>query len=97
MASQAIHIEVACSLNTSSIIQALQRFIARRGPVREIRSDNRTNFVGANKELSNALKEMDSDIIQNWLVKLERTGFLIHLHQVILEVSGRDRFVRFER
>ena len=70
MASRAIHIEVACSLDTSSFIQALRRFITRRGPVRQIRSDNGTNFVGANKELSNALKEMDNDLIQRRLSQI---------------------------
>lgn len=67
MASRAIHIEVASSLDTNSFIHALRRFIARRGPVKQIRSDNGTNFVGANKELLKALKEMDSDLIQQKL------------------------------
>ena len=44
-ASRAVHIEVTNVLDTDSFIQALKRFIARRGPVRSIRSDNGTNFV----------------------------------------------------
>ena len=51
LVSRAVHIEVASSLESSSFIQALRRFIARRGPVREIRTDNGTNFVGARNEL----------------------------------------------
>ena len=47
LVSRAVHIEVANSLDSSSFIQALQRFIARCGPVREMRSDNGTNFIGA--------------------------------------------------
>ena len=46
---------------------ALRRFLARRGSVRSIWSDNGTNFVGANNELKKALKEMDHLKIKNYL------------------------------
>ncbi|KAL9964793.1 hypothetical protein ACROYT_G028478 [Oculina patagonica] len=49
LASRAVHI--ANSLESDSFIQALRRFIACRGPVREIRSDNGSNSVGATNEL----------------------------------------------
>ena len=42
--SRAVHLEVACSLDTDSCINAIRRFIARRGPVKIIRSDNGTNL-----------------------------------------------------
>jgi hypothetical protein len=51
MTSRAVHIEVAYSLTTDSYINALCRFIARRGQVRRMRSDNGTNFIGAEREL----------------------------------------------
>lgn len=76
MASRAVHIETAVSLETDSFINALRRFIARRGPVREIRSDQGTNLVGAEKELNLALKEMNHDEIQKSLVK-NNTSWLI--------------------
>ncbi len=47
---RAIHIEVANSLDTSSCINAIRRFICRRGQVSTIRSDNGTNFIGAERE-----------------------------------------------
>ena len=50
LASRAVHIETANSLETDSFIQALRRFIARSGPIREFRSDNLTNFVAAKAE-----------------------------------------------
>ena len=48
--SRAVHIEVANSLETDSFLDTLCCFIAHRGPVREIRSDNGTNFVGATRD-----------------------------------------------
>jgi hypothetical protein len=49
---RAVHIEVVHSMDTDSFINALQRFICRRGQVRSIRSDNGSNFVCAAKELN---------------------------------------------
>ena len=51
LASRAIHIEVIEEITTSSFINSLRRFIALRGPVKQIRSDRGTNFVGAVREL----------------------------------------------
>ena len=59
LVSRAVHIEVAHSLDTDSFRNALRRFITRRGQGREIRSDNGTNFVGARRELREAINEMD--------------------------------------
>lgn len=55
LAIRAVHIEVADSLSTDSFLCALRRFIARRGGVRTLRSDQGTNFVGAEKVLSQEL------------------------------------------
>ena len=46
-----MHIEVVPSLDTSSCVMGVERFIARRGSPTTIMSDNDTNFVGAQKEL----------------------------------------------
>ncbi|XP_063072352.1 uncharacterized protein LOC134463029 isoform X1 [Engraulis encrasicolus] len=67
MTSRAIHIEVANSLDTSSCINALRRFICRRGQVKYLRSDNGTNFVGANAELQKALSTLDQDKVHSTL------------------------------
>ena len=76
---RAVHVELIASLETDSFIQALRRLIARRGAVREIRSDNGTNFVGAESELLKAYEEMDHKKIGDFLtmqgcdyIKLER-------------------------
>ena len=56
-------------METDSFIQALRRFMARRGKVRSIRSDNGTNFVGTDNKLRKALKEMNQDQIRNYLLQ----------------------------
>ncbi|XP_038064113.1 uncharacterized protein LOC119734635 [Patiria miniata] len=69
LASRAIHIEVANSLTTDSIINALRRFTAIRGPMRVLRSDQGTNLVGARSELKRALEEMDHDRLRHFLIE----------------------------
>ena len=56
LASRAVHIETVNSMETNSFILSLRRFIGRRGNVRSIRSDNGSNFVGAENELRRAFK-----------------------------------------
>ncbi|XP_070578819.1 uncharacterized protein [Ptychodera flava] len=67
MATRAVHLEVACSLDTDSCINAIRRFIARRGQVRSIRSDNGTNFVAADKELKESIRRWNQEKIAEML------------------------------
>ena len=67
LTTRAIHIEVCHSLETDSFINALQRFISRRGEPTEIRSDNGTNLVGAQRELRRALQDWNQRQIRNYL------------------------------
>ena len=69
LASRAVHIEVADSLQTDSFINALRRFTCRWGSVREIRCDRGTNFTGTEAELKKALEEMDDQDIKAELLK----------------------------
>ena len=65
---RAVHLESTVALDTDSFILALRRFVGRRGPVRSIRSDNGTNFVGADNEMKRAMKEMDHQRIRGYLL-----------------------------
>ena len=58
LALRAVHLEISHSLDTDSFILALRPFIARRGQVKEIRSDNGSNFVVGERELCT--------MIENW-------------------------------
>ncbi|XP_014677882.1 PREDICTED: uncharacterized protein LOC106817702 [Priapulus caudatus] len=69
LVTRSVHLEVACSLDTDLFISALQRFIARRGNPKTIRSDNGTNFVGAKQELHEAIKEWNQQKIADYLLQ----------------------------
>ncbi|XP_030828067.1 uncharacterized protein LOC105436445 isoform X1 [Strongylocentrotus purpuratus] len=69
MSSRSIHLETANSLSSSSFINALRRFMNRRGTVRQLRSDQGTTFIGARNELKQALQEMDQKHVQEYLLE----------------------------
>lgn len=69
LSSRAIHVEMIDSLSTDSFINGLRCFIALRGAVRQIRSDQGSNFVGAKNELTAALKELDVEKLNYFLVE----------------------------
>ena len=50
LTKRAVHIEVVHKVDTDSCLNAIVRFIARRGKPSTIISDNSTNFVGAERE-----------------------------------------------
>jgi hypothetical protein len=59
LTTQAVHLEVAHSLDTESFLCAVSRFIARRGFPEKIFSDNGTNLTLGCKELKKGLSELD--------------------------------------
>ena len=67
MATRAVHLEIAHSLDTQSCLQALQRFIGRRGSPRDVYSDNGSNFVGAARELKEAISKWNQSLINKTL------------------------------
>ena len=69
LTTRAVHLEVSHSLDTDSFINALQRFMARRGQPFEIRSDNGTNFVGSQRELRDAIKKWNQQKISDHLLQ----------------------------
>jgi hypothetical protein len=51
LSTKAIHIELVSDLTADTFLDALKRFVSRRGTVKSIISDNATNFIKANKDL----------------------------------------------
>ena len=68
---RAVHIEVVCSLDTDSFLNALQRFISRRGKPTEIRSDNATNFRSGDRELREAMQKWNCVNVSKYLQQRE--------------------------
>lgn len=63
MATRAVHIKIALLLDTDAYIMVMQRMVSRRGRPARIWSDNGTSFVGAEREIKEALKRLDRDRI----------------------------------
>ena len=59
MTSRAVHIEMLDDMSTDAFINALRCFIAIRGRVQVLRSDQGTNFLGARNEFEKGMKELD--------------------------------------
>ncbi|XP_070562373.1 uncharacterized protein [Ptychodera flava] len=69
LAIRAVHIEVTHTLSTDSFIQAVWRFVSRRGPPNTVYSDNGTNFRGAEVEVKEALASWNQEKITDSLRK----------------------------
>lgn len=58
MTTRCLHLDLLESLDTDAFLISLRRFIARRGKLFELFSDNGTNFVGGNREIKEAHEAM---------------------------------------
>ena len=64
LTTRAVHIETADTLDTDSFLNCLYRFMARRGEPRLLRSDNGSNFVGAERDLRKEIEDWNKERIQ---------------------------------
>ena len=62
---RAVHVEIVSSMSADSCLQAIFRFIARRGKPLVIGSDNGTNFVGADRELREMVDSWNTTHIES--------------------------------
>ncbi|XP_058444035.1 uncharacterized protein LOC131425835 [Malaya genurostris] len=57
LAVKAVHFEIVPNLTSGACINAIKRFVSRRGRVTELHCDNGTAFVGADRELQDLRKQ----------------------------------------
>lgn len=69
LTSRAVHLETVPAINTDSFINAIRRFVSRRGPIRLLRSDNGSNFIGANNELKKAFHEINFAEVRKFMLE----------------------------
>ena len=67
--SRAIHLEVTSSLESDCFINVLRRFVNRRGPPKTLHSDNGTNFVGAEREIKEAIEIWNMNQVNDELLQ----------------------------
>ena len=64
LTTRAVHIETADTLDTDSFLNYLYRFMVRRGESCLLRSDNGSNFVGAERKLRKEIEAWNKERIQ---------------------------------
>ncbi|XP_075243888.1 uncharacterized protein LOC142338139 [Convolutriloba macropyga] len=77
LTTRALHIEVVNSMDTTSCVMGIERFIARRGTPQVLWSGNGTNFTGAVKELSACFKALNQRAIAS---KMSQKGIKWHFN-----------------
>ena len=71
--TRAVHLEVAQSLSTDDFLKVFSRFVARRSKPKRMFSDQGTNFIGAEREMRQVVKELCNDVVLK--TKLQQEGF----------------------
>ena len=69
MSSCAVHLETAASFTTDCFLNAYRRFLGSCGLVRQLRSDQGSNFIGTSNELRAAISEMNQDTLKKEITK----------------------------
>ena len=71
LATRAVHLEVAHTLDTDSFLAAFQRFVSRRGRPLKVFSDNGTNLTSGERELKEAIQSWNQRTINDRLLQQE--------------------------
>ena len=88
LTTRVVHLEVTPSLETDDSIMVLRQFIIRRGHSKEIWSDRGTNFVGANRELKEAIALVMKKKLNGSCSRRASSGYFRHLPTPICPAYG---------
>ncbi|XP_055590637.1 uncharacterized protein LOC129742717 [Uranotaenia lowii] len=92
-----VYLDLASSLTTSSCIMVIRNFIVQRGTPSVFYSDRRTNFIGADRELKQALQDVDQHkMAQEFVSSVKRTLVELHLPHRPKEEELRSALVEIE-
>ena len=68
---RAVHLEMAYSLDTNAFINALRRFVNRRGKPHSFYADNGSKFFGGCQELTRSIQDLNQDVIKERMKQQE--------------------------
>ena len=88
---RAVHIEVVPKIDTDSCLNAIMRFIARRGKPSTMISDNGTNFVGAEKEFAEYVASWNKERIEEHEMKISSCSFWSNSTTVLQWIHSSHR------
>ena len=72
--TRAVHVEMAVDCFTMKFLQVLRRFFAIRGRLAVMKSDNGSQFVGAEGELGETVRGLSPEEIQDFAQRKACTG-----------------------
>lgn len=76
--TKTIHIELVSDMTADAFIASIRRFVARRGKVKNMYSDNGTNFRGASTMLDGLTESEAGAIEREWLEEMTRNEIVWH-------------------
>jgi len=74
MAVRAVHLEVTGGMDTAHVLNAISRFVDVRGVPETITTDNQTSFQKSDKDLSDWVRAIDFDLLQEKTGTMFRSG-----------------------
>ena len=90
LTTRAVYIEVAADLSTDAFINALRRFMSRRGPVFHFYSDNGTSIVVGERILRESVKEWNQQRIEHYLLQRKVQWTFNHPMLATWEAVGKE-------